>query len=77
MISAQISGLFPQLKKEELVQRLRDPIVRSGFIRRIDFDRDRPDRAQYELDRDYPDRYDEPEVQRDPEYPFQDFNYGP
>lgn len=42
-------------------------------IQERDLDRERP---QEERDRDYPSQYDEPELQV-PEYPFQDFNYGP
>lgn len=42
-------------------------------IQERDLDRERP---QEERERDYPSRYDEPEMQV-PEYPFQDFNYGP
>ena len=30
-----------------------------------------------EREREYPTRYDEPERGPPPEYPFQDFNYGP
>lgn len=41
----------------------------------IDFDTDW-NRPQFERDREYPNQYDEPEVSP-PEYPFQDFNYGP
>jgi hypothetical protein len=37
--------------------------------------RERFDTREYE--RNYPSRYDEPPTERDPEYPFQDFNYGP
>ena len=42
-------------------------------IQERDLDRERP---QEERERDYPSQYDEPEMQV-PEYPFQDFNYGP
>ena len=39
---------------------------------------DRPDREDTrEFERDYPSPYDEPEERGDPEYPFQEFNYGP
>ena len=38
-------------------------------------ERDRPDNREPERD-DYPDQYEERE-QENPEYPFQDFNYGP
>ena len=38
-------------------------------------ERDRPDNREPERD-DYSDQYDERE-QVNPEYPFQDFNYGP
>lgn len=38
-------------------------------------ERDRPDDREPERD-DYPDQYDEPELEV-PDYPFQDFNYGP
>ena len=42
-------------------------------IQERDLDRERP---MQERERDYPSQYDEPEMQV-PEYPFQDFNYGP
>ena len=38
-------------------------------------ERDRPDNREPERN-DYPDQYDEPEIEI-PDYPFQDFNYGP
>lgn len=39
---------------------------------------DRPEREDTrELERDYPSRFDEPQARPDPEYPFQDYNYGP
>ena len=42
-------------------------------IQERDLERERP---MQERERDYPSQYDEPEMQV-PEYPFQDFNYGP
>lgn len=42
-------------------------------IQERDLDRERP---MQERERDYLSQYDEPEMQV-PEYPFQDFNYGP
>jgi len=42
-------------------------------IQERDLDRERP---MQERERDYPSQYNEPEM-RVPEYPFQDFNYGP
>jgi len=42
--------------------------------------REGPDRSYPERDervRDHPSQYDEPEWKQDPEYPFEDFNYGP
>ncbi len=42
-------------------------------IQERDLDRERPIQ---ERERDYISQYDEPEMQV-PEYPFQDFNYGP
>lgn len=38
-------------------------------------ERDRKDTR--ELEREFYSRFDEPEFRNDPEYPFQDFNYGP
>ena len=73
MILMQIKALFHGLR---IIQnaRLRTPTRNIQLFFERDRDREVP---LLERERDYPNQYDEPEVQRDPEYPFQDFNYGP
>ena len=69
----QIKALFQQLPGFQNA-RLRTPTRNLQLFFERDRDREVP---LLERDRDYPNRYDEHEIQRDPEYPFQDFNYGP
>jgi len=78
LISIQLNAILDSMVLGLTIKPRRKLEASSFEGDRRDFDR--PDRELPDRERDFGDygnRFDEPESRPDPEYPWQDFNYGP
>ena len=78
LISIQLNAILDSMIVQLTIKPRRILSSKSSNGQHIDYDR--PDRERPGRERDFGDygnRFDEPESRPDPEYPWQDFNYGP